>query len=132
MTRYLLGRVLSLVASLLAASIIIFLILEVVPGDPAQFMLGLVQSSSKSIQYELMTVREWQHGFFARDRWNVTDKVTLDLKRQPVTYTVEGAIHEQLPLPEGAKVARAGQPQASAAATPPGPRPPGPTPTATR
>ncbi len=40
MTRYLLGRVLSLVASLLAASIIIFLILEVVPGDPAQFMLG--------------------------------------------------------------------------------------------
>jgi peptide/nickel transport system permease protein len=41
MTRYLLGRVLSLVASLLAASIIIFLILEVVPGDPAQFMLGL-------------------------------------------------------------------------------------------
>ena len=41
MTRYLLGRVGSLVASLLAASIIIFLILEVVPGDPAQFMLGL-------------------------------------------------------------------------------------------
>ena len=41
MTRYLLGRVLSLVASLLAASIIIFLLLEVVPGDPAQFMLGL-------------------------------------------------------------------------------------------
>lgn len=41
MTRYLLGRVLSLLASLLAASIIIFLILEVVPGDPAQFMLGL-------------------------------------------------------------------------------------------
>jgi peptide/nickel transport system permease protein len=41
MTRYLLGRVVSLVLSLLAASIIIFLILEVVPGDPAQFMLGL-------------------------------------------------------------------------------------------
>jgi peptide/nickel transport system permease protein len=41
MTSYLLGRVGSLLASLLAASIIIFLILEVVPGDPAQFMLGL-------------------------------------------------------------------------------------------
>ncbi len=41
MTSYLLGRVGSLIASLLAASIIIFLILEVVPGDPAQFMLGL-------------------------------------------------------------------------------------------
>lgn len=41
MTRYLLGRAGSLVVSLIAASVIIFLILEVVPGDPAQFMLGL-------------------------------------------------------------------------------------------
>jgi peptide/nickel transport system permease protein len=41
MSTYLLGRVASLVLSLLAASILIFLILEVVPGDPAQFMLGL-------------------------------------------------------------------------------------------
>jgi len=41
MSTYFLGRVGSLIASLLVASIIIFLILEVVPGDPAQFMLGL-------------------------------------------------------------------------------------------
>jgi peptide/nickel transport system permease protein len=41
MTSYIFGRVGSLVASLLVASIVIFLILEVVPGDPAQFMLGL-------------------------------------------------------------------------------------------
>jgi peptide/nickel transport system permease protein len=41
MSTYLLGRVGSLVVSLLVASIVIFLILEVVPGDPAQFMLGL-------------------------------------------------------------------------------------------
>jgi peptide/nickel transport system permease protein len=41
MPGYLLGRVLSLVLSLIAASIVIFLVLEVVPGDPAQFMLGL-------------------------------------------------------------------------------------------
>jgi hypothetical protein len=45
----------------------------------AQFMMGLVTSASKSIQYELMTTREWQHGFFLRDRWNVSDKMTLDL-----------------------------------------------------
>ena len=45
----------------------------------AQFMMGLVTSSSKSVQYELMTTREWQHGFFVRDRWNVSDKMTLDL-----------------------------------------------------
>src|SRR6478735_6505269 len=41
MPAYLSGRLLSLVLSLIAASIVIFLVLEVVPGDPAQFMLGL-------------------------------------------------------------------------------------------
>lgn len=41
MSTYFLGRFGSLIASLLVASIVIFLILEVVPGDPAQFMLGL-------------------------------------------------------------------------------------------
>jgi peptide/nickel transport system permease protein len=41
MPSYLLGRFISLVLSLIAASIVIFLLLEVVPGDPAQFMLGL-------------------------------------------------------------------------------------------
>lgn len=41
MPSYLLGRLISLILSLIAASIVIFLVLEVVPGDPAQFMLGL-------------------------------------------------------------------------------------------
>ena len=41
MPSFLLGRLVSLVLSLIAASIVIFLVLEVVPGDPAQFMLGL-------------------------------------------------------------------------------------------
>lgn len=41
MPSFILGRILSLVLSLIAASIVIFLVLEVVPGDPAQFMLGL-------------------------------------------------------------------------------------------
>ena len=41
MPAFLLGRLASLVLSLIAASIVIFLVLEVVPGDPAQFMLGL-------------------------------------------------------------------------------------------
>ena len=38
---YLLGRLVSLTLSLVAASIVIFLLIEIVPGDPAQFMLGL-------------------------------------------------------------------------------------------
>ena len=41
MSSYLLGRLASLLLSLIVASIVIFLVLEVVPGDPAQFMLGL-------------------------------------------------------------------------------------------
>jgi len=38
---YLLGRVAAMALSLTAASIIIFLLIEVAPGDPATFMMGL-------------------------------------------------------------------------------------------
>jgi len=41
MTAYLLRRLLSLALSLVAASLVIFLVMEVVPGDPASFMMGL-------------------------------------------------------------------------------------------
>ena len=41
MPAYLLGRLTSLVLSLLVASLVIFLVTEVIPGDPATFMLGL-------------------------------------------------------------------------------------------
>lgn len=41
MLQYFLKRLLSLGLSLVAASIVIFLALEVVPGDPAAYMLGL-------------------------------------------------------------------------------------------
>jgi hypothetical protein len=45
----------------------------------ASFLLGLPGTVSKSIQNELMTGREWQHGLFFRDRWTVSPKLTLDL-----------------------------------------------------
>ncbi len=41
MGRYLLSRVLSLILSLAVASLVIFVVIELVPGDPAAFMLGL-------------------------------------------------------------------------------------------
>ena len=41
MTRFLLGRLLSLVLSLVAASLVVFLLIEVIPGDPAAFILGV-------------------------------------------------------------------------------------------
>ena len=40
MTRFLLGRCLGLVLTLLAASAVVFLVLDVLPGDVAQVMLG--------------------------------------------------------------------------------------------
>ena len=41
MLRYVLKRLLSLIATLVVASVIIFVVIEVVPGDPASYMLGL-------------------------------------------------------------------------------------------
>ena len=41
MTRYLATRALSLALSLWVASLVIFLVLNVVPGDPARYMLGM-------------------------------------------------------------------------------------------
>ncbi len=41
MLRFVLGRLVSLIISLLVASVVIFLFVEVVPGDPAAYMLGL-------------------------------------------------------------------------------------------
>ena len=36
-------------------------------------------AAALSVQNELMTTREWQHGFYGRDRWQVNNKLTLDL-----------------------------------------------------
>ena len=41
MLRYVLKRLVSLVISLAVASLVIFLAIEVVPGDPAAYMLGM-------------------------------------------------------------------------------------------
>ena len=41
MARYVLTRLLSLVISLIVASVVIFALIEIIPGDPAAFMLGI-------------------------------------------------------------------------------------------
>lgn len=45
----------------------------------AQMLLGMPTTMSKSLQYELMSTREWQFGWYARDRWQVTRNLTLNL-----------------------------------------------------
>ena len=45
----------------------------------AGFLLGLTSGYGKSIQFEEMTGREKQFAAFVGDRWNATEKLTLDL-----------------------------------------------------
>ncbi len=45
----------------------------------AAFLLGVPNLVQKSLQYEVMTTREWQIGFFFRDRWQATRNLTLTL-----------------------------------------------------
>ena len=45
----------------------------------AQFLLGLPSSMGKSIQFLKLSALEWQFGWYFRDRWQVTPKLTLTL-----------------------------------------------------
>src|SRR5262245_23936522 len=45
----------------------------------AAFLLGTPINVQKSLQYELMTTREWQYGFYFRDRWQVSKNLTMTL-----------------------------------------------------
>jgi hypothetical protein len=45
----------------------------------AAFLLGLPSSMSKAVQFFEMTNREWQFGWYFRDRWQLTRRLTLNL-----------------------------------------------------
>jgi hypothetical protein len=45
----------------------------------ASFLLGVPNEVQKSLQYEKMTTREWQIGFYFRDRWQASRNLTLTL-----------------------------------------------------
>jgi hypothetical protein len=45
----------------------------------AQFLLGLSDNTQKGEQYILMTGREWQFGWFAQDRWQVSKNLTVSM-----------------------------------------------------
>ena len=101
MSSYLLGRLASLLLSLIVASIVIFLVLEVVPGDPAQFMLGLNASPAT-----LAALRE-QHGLNSPARTRYINWVLGMLHgglgisytyRTPVTELVLQRLGVSLPL----------------------------------
>lgn len=43
----------------------------------AAYLLGLPQTVRRSAQFEVMTAYNWQFGWYVRDRWQVTQKLTL-------------------------------------------------------
>jgi len=45
----------------------------------AAFLLGLSDDAEKSLQNILATGREWQFGWYIRDRWQVSRKLTINL-----------------------------------------------------
>jgi hypothetical protein len=45
----------------------------------AATLLGLASGYSKALQFQLMTNREWQFGWYVRDRWQASRKLTLNL-----------------------------------------------------
>jgi hypothetical protein len=45
----------------------------------ATFLLGLDTTTDKSLQYILSTGREWQFGWYVRDRWQIGRNLTINL-----------------------------------------------------
>jgi hypothetical protein len=68
----------------------------------AQTLLGLPTNMSKSLQYELMTTREWQLGWYIRDRWQVNRNLTFNFGVRAEAYPLlnrgEGKGIERLDL----------------------------------
>ena len=64
----------------------------------AAFLLGLVNTAGKSYQYELFTSNERQHALFVRDRWTVSQKLTLDLGVRWEYYPIMRRADRQIEL----------------------------------
>jgi peptide/nickel transport system permease protein len=120
--RYLAGRVASLFVTLLVVSAITFLVLRIIPGDPAQLILGADSpgDSLRELQHELGTDRplaaqylSWV-GSVARGELGVSLRhkrpvIDLIVERLPVTLALAGLallIATAIGLPLGVEAAR--------------------------
>lgn len=62
----------------------------------AAFLLGLDQSVGKTLQNQYLRGREWQFGWYGRDRWQVSRKLTLDLGLRYELYPLVQRDHSGL------------------------------------
>jgi peptide/nickel transport system permease protein len=101
MIRYALGRLTSLMISLIVASAVIFAVIEIIPGDPAAFMLGVnarpdtiaaLRAEMGLDQPVLLRYFEWVTGLLRGDfgqSWTY---------KTPVSNLIEDRIWVSLPL----------------------------------
>lgn len=101
MLRYALKRLLSLAISLVIASLVIFAVIEVVPGDPASFMLGInaQPDTVAALRSELgLDVPKWQRYLAWVGGLATGDLGVSYTYRTPVSQMVADRIRVSLPL----------------------------------
>jgi peptide/nickel transport system permease protein len=101
MIRYTLKRLLSLIISLAVASVIIFAVIEIAPGDPASFMLGInaQEDTLNALRAELgLDVPKWQRYVDWVGGMLVGDFGTSYQYRTPVSQMVADRMWVSLPL----------------------------------
>ena len=101
MLRYFLKRLLSLVISLAIASLVIFFVIEIAPGDPASFMLGInaQPDTVAALRAELgLDVPKIQRYFDWVGNMALGDFGTSYTYRTPVTGMIGDRLWVSLPL----------------------------------
>lgn len=101
MIRYTLKRLLSLAISLVIASFVIFAVIEIAPGDPASFMLGVNArpDTLAALQAELgLDVPKWQRYLDWVGGMLVGDFGTSYQYRTPVSAMIGDRLWVSLPL----------------------------------
>ena len=101
MLRYSLKRLISLLVSLAVASVVIFAVIEIAPGDPASFMLGVNarEDTLAALRSELgLDVPKWQRYVDWVSGMVVGDFGTSYQYRTPVAQMVADRMWVSLPL----------------------------------
>ncbi|MCE8007691.1 ABC transporter permease [Aestuariivita sp.] len=101
MLRYTLKRLVSLIISLAIASLVIFFVIEVAPGDPAQFMLGLnaQPDTVAALRAELgLDVPKWERYLNWVGGMLAGDFGTSYTYRTPVAEMIADRLWVSLPL----------------------------------